>query len=184
MESITRFIMQRLKLKVNEAKRAVARPQERKFLGFSFSFGAEPKRVIAPKALDRFKRRIREITRRAKGVSLEATVEELARYLVGWRNYFGFCETPEVLNSLTRWVRRRLRSALWGSGARHADARRPCSRSGWVRCWQVIRLPAPMVPGPRVRTRPCTLACRTPTSVRSNFRPWPRRASVTARTAV
>ena len=67
MESVTRFITQKLKLKVNEAKSAVARPQERKFLGFSFTAGPEVKRVIAPKALDRFKQRIREITRRAKG---------------------------------------------------------------------------------------------------------------------
>ena len=55
------------------------------------------KRVIAPKALDRFKRRIREITRRAKGVSMKTTIEELAPYMRGWRSYFGFCETPEVL---------------------------------------------------------------------------------------
>ena len=113
MESITRFITQKLKLKVNEAKSAVARPQERKFLGFSFSAGPEVKRVIAPKALDRFKRRIREITRRAKGVSIETTIEELAPYMRGWRGYFGFCETPWVLVSLTRWVRLRLRAALW-----------------------------------------------------------------------
>ena len=113
MESITRFITQKLKLKVNEAKSAVARPQERKFLGFSFTAGPEVKRVIAPKALDRFKQRIREITRRAKGVSMKATMEELAPYLRGWRAYFGFCETPEVLLSLTRWVRLRLRAALW-----------------------------------------------------------------------
>ena len=66
MESVTRFITQKLKLKVNEAKSAVARPQERKFLGFSFTAGPEVKRVIAPKALERFKKRIREITRRAK----------------------------------------------------------------------------------------------------------------------
>ena len=113
MESITRFITQRLKLKVNETKSAVARPQERKFLGFSFSAGPEVKRVIAPKALDRFKQRIREITRRAKGVSIETTMEELAPYLRGWRNYFGFCETPKVLVYLIRWVRLRLRAALW-----------------------------------------------------------------------
>lgn len=75
MESITRFITRKLKLKVNEAKSAVARPQERKFLGFSFTNAPEPKRKIAPKALDRFKSRIREITRRAKGVSIKATVE-------------------------------------------------------------------------------------------------------------
>src|SRR6266850_167817 len=113
MESISRFITQKLKLKVNEAKSAVARPQERKFLGFSFTHRVEPKRRIAPKALDRFKDRIREITRRAKGVSIKSTVEELARYMVGWRGYFGFCETPEVLIYLTRWVRLRLRCALW-----------------------------------------------------------------------
>ena len=113
MKSVARFITQRLKLKVNETKSAVARPRERKFLGFSFSAGPEVKRVIAPKALDRFKARIREITRRAKGVSIETTIAELAPYLRGWRSYFGFCETPEVLVYLTRWVRLRLRAALW-----------------------------------------------------------------------
>jgi RNA-directed DNA polymerase len=113
MGSVTRFITQKLKLKVNETKSAVARPQRRKFLGFSFRTGSQVQRVIAPKALDRFKQRIREITRRAKSVSLETTMEELAPYMRGWRSYFGFCETPEVLITLTRWVRLRLRAALW-----------------------------------------------------------------------
>ena len=113
MESITRFITQKLKLKVNETKSAVARPQERKFLGFSFTDGPDIKRTIAPKALERFKHRIREVTLRAKGVSLETTIAELASYLRGWRSYFGFCETPYVLIQLTRWVRLRLRAAMW-----------------------------------------------------------------------
>ena len=113
MESVTRFITQKLKLKVNEAKSAVALPQERKFLGFSFTAGPEVKRAIAPKALNRFKQRVREITRRAKSVSIETTMAELAPYMRGWRGYFGFCETPEVLINLTRWVRLRLRAALW-----------------------------------------------------------------------
>jgi len=113
MKSITQFITQKLKLKVNETKSAVARPQERKFLGFSFTDGPEVKRAIAPKALARFKRRVREITRRAKGVSIETTMEELAPYMRGWRSYFGFCETPRVLVYLTCWVRARLRVALW-----------------------------------------------------------------------
>ncbi|HEY6376594.1 MAG TPA: group II intron reverse transcriptase/maturase [Edaphobacter sp.] len=113
MKSVTRFITQQLKLKVNEAKSAVARPQERKFLGFRFTSGPEVKRAIAPKALARFKERIREMTRQAKGVSIETTVKRLATYMVGWRGYFGFCETPEVLIGLTRWVRLRLRCALW-----------------------------------------------------------------------
>jgi RNA-directed DNA polymerase len=113
MKSVTRFITQKLKLKVNETKSAVARPQERKFLGFSFTAGLEAKRVIAPQALGRFKQRIREITRRAKGVSMKTTIEELAPFMRGWRSYFGFCETPEVLVSLTRWVRLRIRAAMW-----------------------------------------------------------------------
>jgi RNA-directed DNA polymerase len=113
MESITHFITHKLKLKVNESKSAVARPQERKFLGFSFTAGPEVKRVIAPKTLERFKQRIREITRKVKGVSIKTTMEELASYMRGWRGYFGFCETPEVLIALTRWVRLRLRAALW-----------------------------------------------------------------------
>ena len=113
MESITRFITQKLTLKVNETKSAVARPQERKFLGFSFTDGPDIKRTIAPKALERFKHRIREVTLRAKGVSLETTIAELASYLRGWRSYFGFCETPYVLIQLTRWVRLRLRAAMW-----------------------------------------------------------------------
>ena len=113
MDSITRFITQRLKLKVNDKKSAVARPQERKFLGFSFTDGPVIRRRIAPKAVERFKERIREITRQAKGVSLETTMAKLAPYMRGWRGYFGFCETPDMLINLTRWVRLRLRAALW-----------------------------------------------------------------------
>jgi RNA-directed DNA polymerase len=112
MKSITKFITQKLKLKVNESKSAVARPQQRKFLGFSFTDGPKIKRAIAPKSLVRFKRRVREITRRAKGVSINATMAELVPYM-RWRSYFGFCETPRVLVSLTSWVRARLRVALW-----------------------------------------------------------------------
>ena len=108
-----RFITRQLRLKVNATKSAVARPQERKFLGFSFSVGPEVQRIIAPKALERFKHRIQEVTRRAKGVSMDATIAELAPYLRGWRGYFGFCETPVVLEYLTRWVRLRLRAAMW-----------------------------------------------------------------------
>ena len=113
MDGITRFITQQLKLKVNDKKSAGARPQERKFLGFSFTGGPAILRRIAPKAVDRFKERIRDITRQAKGVSLETTIATLAPYMRGWRGYFGFCETPDLLIKLTRWVRLRLRAALW-----------------------------------------------------------------------
>ena len=113
MESITRFITTKLKLKVNQQKSAVARPWERKFLGFSFTNGMEPRRRIAPKAVLRFKERVRELTQRTRGVSTERMAEELACYLRGWIGYFGTCETPSVLERLERWFRRRLRSAIW-----------------------------------------------------------------------
>jgi RNA-directed DNA polymerase len=113
MESITRFITEKLKLKVNEQKSAVARPWERKFLGFSFTWGKEPKRRIAPKAVLRFKEKVRELTCRTRGVSIERIAEELTRYLRGWLGYFGKCETPSVLKGLEEWLRRRLRSMIW-----------------------------------------------------------------------
>ena len=113
MESVKRFIATRLKLKVNEAKSAVAKPQERKFLGFSFTSGKEPKRKIAPKAIQRFKERVRGITLRSRGVSMEQMIQELARFVVGWRGYFAFCETPWVLRDLDSWTRRRVRCGFW-----------------------------------------------------------------------
>ncbi len=113
MQSVTGFLRRRLKLKVNEAKSAVARPQERKFLGFSFTYGAKPKRRVAPKALLRCKQRVRELTRRTRGISLEQMTKELASYLRGWKGYFGFSQTPSVLQRLEEWIRRRLRSMIW-----------------------------------------------------------------------
>jgi RNA-directed DNA polymerase len=113
MASISRFITTKLKLKVNEQKSAVARPWERKFLGFSFTASREPKRRIAPKAVLRFKAKVRELTRRTRGVSIERMAEELTQYLQGWLGYFGKCQTPSVLQGLEEWTRRRLRSVIW-----------------------------------------------------------------------
>ena len=98
MASICRFLTNKLRLKVNEAKSAVARPEERKFLGFSISNDGSERRV-APKALDKFKDRIREITCRTRGISLQQMIEDLSPYLIGWRGYFGFCQTPRVLTT-------------------------------------------------------------------------------------
>src|SRR3989454_4893868 len=91
MKSLTRFITSKLKLKVNEQKSAVARPWARKFLGFSFTANREPKRRIAPKAVIRFKEKVRKMTRRTRGVSVERMAAELSRYLRGWLGYFGQC---------------------------------------------------------------------------------------------
>jgi RNA-directed DNA polymerase len=113
MASITRFITTRLKLTVNRAKSAVARPGERTFLGFSFTRPPVSRRRLAPSTLTRFKARVRALTRRTRGVSLATMVQQLGTYLRGWRGYFGYCQTPTVLRDLDSWIRRRLRSAVW-----------------------------------------------------------------------
>jgi RNA-directed DNA polymerase len=112
-QSITCFITRRLKLKVNEQKSAVARPAERKFLGFSLTRAREPKRRIAAKSLVRFKRRVRELTGRTRGISIAQMTKELSDYLRGWKSYFGFAETPSVLRKLDQWIRQRMRSVIW-----------------------------------------------------------------------
>jgi RNA-directed DNA polymerase len=128
MAGIEKFLAKRLKLKVNKAKSAVAKPSVRKFLGFSFTGGKEPRRRISPQAIARFKARVRELTRRNCGRSLVQISKELSTYLVGWRGYFGFCQTPSVLSALDQWIRRRLRAIAWKhwkrGPARFAELRR------------------------------------------------------------
>jgi len=110
--SIERFLAKRLKLRVNQEKSAVAKPQDRSFLGFSFTSGEQPKVKLSSKALKRVKMRIRSITRRSRGVSLEQVIEELNTFLRGWLGYYRLIETPTVLRDLTSWIRRRLRCFL------------------------------------------------------------------------
>lgn len=127
MASVCHFLTRKLRLKVNESKSAVARAEERKFLGFRITNDGS-QRQISPQALQRFKTRVRELTRRTLGVSLAQLIERLARYLIGWRGYFGFCQTPGVLSNLDAWIRRRLRMYLWrqwqSGGNRFAQLRR------------------------------------------------------------
>ncbi len=113
MAGITSFIIQKLKLQVNQEKSAVDRPWKRKFLGFSFTWEGKPRRRIAPESLQRVRRRVRELTRRTRGISLEEMIEDLAVYLKGWKAYFGFCQTPTSLRDLDSWIRRRLRCFMW-----------------------------------------------------------------------
>ena len=120
MKGITSFITRKLKLKVNSDKSAVARPGERKFLGFSFTWGRSIRRRLAPRAIQRFKQRVRELTRRTRGVKIETMAVQLTTYLRGWKNYFGYCQTPSVLAQLEQWYRRRLRSVLWKQWKRGA----------------------------------------------------------------
>lgn len=116
MASITRFLDRRLRLKVNTSKSRVAPAMDRDsvFLSFGLTAGRYPlKRRISDAALQRFRWRVRQITCRKRGTSIEQMISELARYLVGWRGYFSFCQTPSVLQNLDSWIRRRLRCVLW-----------------------------------------------------------------------
>lgn len=114
MESVKRFLQDRLKLVVNEAKSAVERPWKRKFLGFSFTHRKEnPAIRVAPQSLKRAKDRIRQLTWRWKGQSLETTLEDLNAYLRGWGGYFSLSQAASPLQGLDEWLRRRLRAILW-----------------------------------------------------------------------
>ena len=113
LASLTRFLTNRLKLRVNQQKSAVGLGATQTFLGFSFTAAREPKRRIAPLAIRRFRSRIRVVTRRTRGVSIARMARDLTLYLRGWLGYFGKCQTPSVLQRLEEWMRRRLRSAIW-----------------------------------------------------------------------
>lgn len=133
MKSMTRYLRERLSLMVNEAKSAVDRPWKRKFLGFSFTNRKEnPAIRVAPQTLKRAKDKLRQLTWRWRGQSMEQTLEHLNAYARGWAGYFSLAETPSVFQELDEWVRRRLRAILW------QQWKRPKARSR-----NMIRLGAP-----------------------------------------
>lgn len=107
-----RRLFAKLRLRVNEAKSAVARPWDRKFLGYSFWFakGGTVKRRVASKALVAMKDRVRDITKRSGGRSIASVIGDLRGYLFGWRQYFQLADTPRVFADLDEWIRHRLRA--------------------------------------------------------------------------
>ena len=137
MKSISDFLTRQLRLKVNATKSAVAKPSARKFLGFSFSEGPNPKRIIAKQAIVRFRLRVVELTGRNRGISLPRMIEELSQYLKGWIGYFGFCERRTDLHNLDGWIRRRLRCSAWkqwGNGRRrYQELRRRGVPAEWAK---------------------------------------------------
>ncbi len=106
-----RRLYARLRLRINEAKSAVGRPWNRKFLGYSFwvAPGKKVKRKVAAKALEAMKTRVRGITARSRGRAMKTVFEELRSYLPGWKAYFRLADTPNVLSKLDQWIRHRLR---------------------------------------------------------------------------
>lgn len=114
MASIRRFVQGRLGLKVNESKSAVDRPWKLKFLGFTVGGRKGSPRIgLAPQTIERFKAKVREITARSNGQSMEWRIQRLNAHLLGWLGYFALAATPWVYARLDGWVRRRLRACLW-----------------------------------------------------------------------
>src|SRR5690606_20232060 len=107
MESVTQFLEKKLRLKVNREKSAVAYIEERKFLGYRLRSGG--RLGIAPKSIERMKARVREITRRNRGVRFERVLSELRSYLTGWVNYFRLAQCRNHLRELDEWIRRKMR---------------------------------------------------------------------------
>ena len=114
-ESIKRYLETRLKLKVNEDKSAVDKPERRKFLGFSFyrKKDGEPRIRIHQRSFQRLKEKVRRVTSRKWGVSMEYRLKKLAEITNGWVNYFGIADGASKLANLDGWIRRRLRSCIW-----------------------------------------------------------------------
>jgi RNA-directed DNA polymerase len=113
LESITRYLAHKLKLKVNTEKSAVARPWDRKFLGYSMTFHRRPRLKVAPAVVDRVKNKLREMFRAARGRNIGRFVEELTPVLRGWVNYFRLVEVKGLFEELDGWIRRKLRCILW-----------------------------------------------------------------------
>ena len=113
MASITRFLSDTLKLTVNVAKSAVARPWKRKFLGYSLTWHKTPRLRIAATSLKRMEDNIRKVLKGARGRNLNTTISELNPILRGWMAYFKLTQTKKVLEELDGWIRHKLRCILW-----------------------------------------------------------------------
>jgi RNA-directed DNA polymerase len=113
MKSVVKLLSERLRLKVNAEKSAVARPWERKFLGYSMTWHKQPRLKVAPESIQRLKAKVRTIFREGRGRSLPKVIQELNQLLRGWMNYFRRAEVKGVFEELDGWLRRKLRCLLW-----------------------------------------------------------------------
>lgn len=114
MASITRFIEEKLKLKVNKEKSAVDRPWKLKFLGYSFYYKKGGIGIrVHPKPVEKFKQKLKEITGRSKSMSMGQRMEKLRQCIIGWVNYFNMADMNKLAKTLDKWIRRRIRMCIW-----------------------------------------------------------------------
>ena len=138
LKEISEFLERKLKLQVNEQKSAVARPWERKFLGYSVTAHKATKLRISPVSVERLKEQIRSLTTGHRTKSVKATIEELTPVLRGWISYFHLTEVKGVLEELDGWIRRKLRCLLWRQWKRPFTRARMLMKAGLdeVRAWR------------------------------------------------
>jgi RNA-directed DNA polymerase len=130
LESVERFLKDRLRLTVNRQKSAVDRPWNRKFLGYTFTTHFQPKLKVAPQSVTRFKSRLRELFRQGRGRSLRAMLAELRPKLMGWVSYFRKSAVRVAFEELDQWLRRKLRAILWRQWKRNWTRARELKRRG------------------------------------------------------
>jgi len=138
MASITEFLEKRLRLKVNREKSAVARPWERKFLGYSMTWHKQPRLKVAKTSVERLKAKVRAIFREGRGRSLRQVIEELNKLLKGWMQYFRLAEVKGVFEELDGWIRRKLRCLIWRQWKRNKTRARELIKRGLekLRAWK------------------------------------------------
>jgi RNA-directed DNA polymerase len=138
LAGVTQFLAQRLKLKVNQTKSAVARPWVRKFLGYSMTFHMQPRLKVAPASVKRFKSKLKELFRAGRGRNLARFITELTPVLRGWVNYFRLAQVKGVFEELDGWIRRKLRCILWRQWKRTFRRAKNLMRRGLneVRAWK------------------------------------------------
>jgi RNA-directed DNA polymerase len=130
MASLERFLQRRLRLKVNHAKSAVARPWERTFLGYSVTHHHLPRLKVSPASVKRFRVKLRGLLRRGRGQNLGTLLRALAPVLRGWVGYFRLAQVQGPLVHLDQWLRRRLRGLLWRQWKRWPTRVRQLHRRG------------------------------------------------------
>jgi RNA-directed DNA polymerase len=138
MASITRFLAERLRLKVNAAKSAVDRPWVRTFLGYTVTTHKQPRLRVAAKSVARLRSKLRTTLRQGRGRSLARTIEDLAPILRGWMQYFRLAEAKGIFEDLDGWVRRKLRCLLWRQWKRPRTRQTRLMQRGLdrLRAWQ------------------------------------------------
>ncbi|HZS47350.1 MAG TPA: reverse transcriptase domain-containing protein, partial [Blastocatellia bacterium] len=138
MASVSRFLGKRLRLKVNKEKSAVARPWERKFLGYTMTWHKEPRLKVAATSVKRLKAKVRVIFREGKGRSLPQVIKELNKLLQGWIQYFRLAEVKGIFEELDQWLRRKLRGRLWRQWKKPFTRAKELMKRGLdkLRAWQ------------------------------------------------